>query len=105
MLRNFIAPGCPTSDFLGFGWTFSISKSAAVFSESDFFNAHRLIHSLGAEQRALWRSGWMVGKLEVIQMGTERIGTGNSASRQRWTDSNRKTTGKVRIARDPPGTM
>jgi len=23
---------------------------------------NRLIHSLGAEQRALWRSGWMVGK-------------------------------------------
>jgi hypothetical protein len=23
------------------GWTFSIPKSAAVFSESDFFNTHR----------------------------------------------------------------
>jgi hypothetical protein len=26
------------------------------FMTTEFFNSHRLIHSLGAEQRALWRS-------------------------------------------------
>jgi hypothetical protein len=43
--QNFHRTRMPFKRLSRLGWTFSIPKSAAVFSESDFFNTHRPMHS------------------------------------------------------------